>query len=90
MIPDILTEGTFDGQVTLKGGRKGNRMKSIKSAYICRGLHLKQGMPTYAYESTSSGAAMCVSEWDMRRGMMIGLHRLPVGESVSRRNCANL
>ena len=31
-------------------------MKSLKSAYINRGLHLKQGIPSYAYESTSFGA----------------------------------
>ena len=72
MIPDILIEGTFDDQVTLIGGRKGSRMKSVQSAYIYRGLHLKQGMPTCAYENTSSGAVMLVSEWDIRRGMTIG------------------
>ena len=41
MIPDILTEGASDGQVTLRVGRKVSRMKSVKSAYIYRGLHLK-------------------------------------------------
>ena len=50
MIPDILS-------LTVKGLCEGERgVKSLKSAYINRALHLKQGIPAYAYESTSSGA----------------------------------